>query len=89
MGTRLRSKKPDKTGLRMRLDQLPIHKELPYRGYAVGVASRLATVIYVATVMPILYDNSYSPLWELSIKFYGEWQNHIKLHYHGNINNGC
>ena len=32
-----------------------------YRGYAVGVASRLATVIYVAMVMPILYDNSYSP----------------------------
>ena len=31
-----------------------------YRGYAVGVASRLATVIYVAMVMPILYDNSYS-----------------------------
>ena len=26
-----------------------------------GVASRLATVIYVAMVMPILYDNSYSP----------------------------
>ena len=25
-----------------------------------GVASRLATVIYVAMVMPILYDNSYS-----------------------------
>ena len=31
------------------------------RGYAVGVASRLATVIYIAMVMPILYDNSYSP----------------------------
>ena len=27
-----------------------------YRGYAVGVASRLATIIYVAMVMPILYD---------------------------------
>ena len=26
-----------------------------------GVASRLATVIYVAMVLPILYDNSYSP----------------------------
>jgi len=26
-----------------------------------GVASRLATVIYVAMVMPILYDNSYGP----------------------------
>ena len=25
-----------------------------------GVASRLATIIYVAMVMPILYDNSYS-----------------------------
>ena len=37
------------------------HKENMYRGYAVGVASRLATVIYVAMVMPILYDNSYSP----------------------------
>ena len=32
-----------------------------YRGYAMGVASRLATVIYVAMVMPILYDNSYGP----------------------------
>ena len=32
-----------------------------YRGYAVGVASRLANVIYIAMVMPILYDNSYSP----------------------------
>jgi len=31
------------------------------RGYAVDVASRLATVIYVAMVMPVLYDNSYSP----------------------------
>ena len=26
-----------------------------------GVASRLATNIYVAIVIPILYDNSYSP----------------------------
>ena len=26
-----------------------------------GVASRLATAIYVAMVTPILYDNSYSP----------------------------
>ena len=31
------------------------------RGSAVGVASRLATVIYVTMVMPIVYDNSYSP----------------------------
>ena len=38
-----------------------ILKQLLNRGYAVGVASRLATVIYVAMVMPILYDNSYSP----------------------------
>ena len=37
------------------------HISVLNRGYAVGVASRLATVIYVAMVMPILYDNSYSP----------------------------
>ena len=35
--------------------------EPTYRPYAVGVASRLATAIYVAMVTPILYDNSYSP----------------------------
>ena len=35
--------------------------EMRYRDSAVGVASRLATVIYVAMVMSILYDNSYSP----------------------------
>ena len=29
--------------------------------YAGGVASRLATAIYVAMVTPILYDSSYSP----------------------------
>ena len=33
------------------VQQFPFH---------VGVASRLATAIYVAMVMPILYDNSYS-----------------------------
>ena len=32
-----------------------------YRPYAGGVASRLATAIYVAMVTPILYDNFYSP----------------------------
>ena len=32
-----------------------------YRPYAGGVASRLATDIYVAMVKPILNDNSYSP----------------------------
>ena len=31
-----------------------------YRPFHVGVASRLATAIYVAMVTPILYDNSYS-----------------------------
>ena len=31
-----------------------------YRPFQVGVASRLATAIYVAMVTPILYDNSYS-----------------------------
>ena len=31
-----------------------------------GVASRLATVIYVAMVMPVLYDNSYSPITQIS-----------------------
>ena len=34
---------------------------LVYRPYAGGMASRLATAIYVAMVTPILYDNSYSP----------------------------
>ena len=28
-----------------------------YRGSAVGVASRLTTVVYVAMVMPIFYDH--------------------------------
>ena len=36
-------------------------KLLANRGSVVGVASRLATIIYVAMVMPVLYDNSYSP----------------------------
>ena len=31
-----------------------------YRPLQVGVASRLATAIYVAMVTPILYNNSYS-----------------------------
>ena len=31
-----------------------------YRPFHVGVASKLATAIYVAMVTPILYDNSYS-----------------------------
>ena len=33
---------------------------LYYRLFQVGVASRLATAIYVAMVTPIFYDNSYS-----------------------------
>ena len=33
---------------------------LSYRPFHVGVASRLATAIYVAMVTPILYDNFYS-----------------------------
>ena len=33
---------------------------IAYRPFHVGVASRLANAIYVAMVMPILYDNSYS-----------------------------
>ena len=32
-----------------------------YRPFSGGVASWLATVIYVAMVTPILYDNSCSP----------------------------
>ena len=32
-----------------------------YRPFSGGVASRLATAIYVAMVTPILYDNSCSP----------------------------
>ena len=39
------------------------------RGYAVGVASRLATVIYVAMVMPILYDNPY----QSKLKYESYW----------------
>ena len=31
------------------------------RPYPGGVASRLATIIYVAMIMPILCDNLYSP----------------------------
>ena len=38
-----------------------------YRGYAVGVASRLATVIYVAMVMPILYDNSLTQISNMKV----------------------
>ena len=32
-----------------------------YRPFSGGVASRLATAIYVAMVTPILYDNFYTP----------------------------
>ena len=54
-----------------------------------GVASRLATAIYVAMVTPILYDNFYSPMTQIvkmkviglmvdfkssSIEFFGELQ---------------
>ena len=52
------------------------------RGYAVGVASRLATVIYVAMVMTILYDNSYSPNSDLkyeSYRLYGWFLKIVKL----------
>ena len=41
-------------------------KLLANRGSVVGVASRLATIIYVAMVMPVLYDNSYSPITQIS-----------------------
>ena len=33
---------------------------VPYRPFQVGVASKLATAIYVAMATPILYNNSYS-----------------------------
>ena len=39
-----------------------------YRPFHVGVASRLATAIYVAMVTPILYDNS-SSLNDSNLKF--------------------
>ena len=59
-----------------------------YRPYPGGVASRLVTDIYVAMVMPVLYDNSYSQMTQisnelfkknhqtlaLSIEFYHKWQ---------------
>ena len=37
-----------------------------------GMASRLATIIYVAMVMPILYDNSYSPN-DSNLKYESYW----------------
>ena len=37
-----------------------------YRPYAGGVASGLATSVYVATVTQILYDNSYSKMTQIS-----------------------
>ena len=39
-----------------------------YRPFQVGVASRLATAIYVAMVTPILCDNSYS-LYDSNLKY--------------------
>ena len=36
-----------------------------YRPYPGGVASRLVTDIYVAMVMPVLYDNSYSQMTQI------------------------
>ena len=39
---------------------IQLHNIHGYRPFHVGVASRLATGIYVAMVTPILYDNSYS-----------------------------
>ena len=53
---------PIPTYLPISVDYLPIsHLFGAYRPYAGGVASRLATAVYVAMVTPILYDNSYSP----------------------------
>ena len=43
-----------------------------YRPYAGGVASRLATAIYVAMVTPILYDSSYSPNGS-NLKYESDW----------------
>ena len=37
-----------------------------YRPYAGGVASRLAPPLYVAIVTQILYDNSHSPMTQIS-----------------------
>jgi len=44
----------------------------PYRSYLGGVASRLAIVIYVAMVMPILPGNSYSPN-DSKLKYASYW----------------
>ena len=40
---------------------LPIYTFCMNGPYPGDVASRLATIVYIAMVMPILYDNSYSP----------------------------
>ena len=45
-----------------------------YRPFHVGVASRLATAIYVAMVTPILLDNSYS-LNDSNLKYKSYWPN--------------
>ena len=46
-------------GITLQTERL-CRKILLYRPFYVGVASRLATDIYVAMVTPILYDNSHS-----------------------------
>ena len=43
-----------------------------YGPFHVGVASRLATAIYVAMVTPILYDNSFS-LNDSHLKYESYW----------------
>ena len=48
--------------------------QLAYRPFHVGVASRLATAIYVAMVTPILLDNSYS-LNDSNLKYKSYWPN--------------
>ena len=55
---------PDVNGI-CRCESMHVIREiniplLNYRPFHVGVASRLATAIYVAMVTSILYDNSYS-----------------------------
>ena len=50
----------------------PRYSVMTYGPFHVGVASRLATAIYVAMVTPILYDNS-SSLNDSNIKYESYW----------------
>ena len=52
-----------------------------YRPFSRGVASRLATAIYVAMVTPILYDNSYRLTQISNMKVISLMVDFVKLKY--------